>query len=137
MFKQQYMTLESSDDMDEEIPSKEREKSSSQRVVIKGWRTIKSEVFIPPKNRGVLACLVGNGAHLIMIVNHHNSMITLTILDAGRLSNRTLRGLRRHGRQLHPHRRPLLRSLNVHQWSHRQPRLQIAGRQRVQRFNVH
>lgn len=51
------------------IKSPEASNTIENKVVIGGWRMIKSEVFIPPRFRGVLSALVGNGVHLLAIVS--------------------------------------------------------------------
>lgn len=41
----------------------------TEKVVVGGWRMLKSEVFIPPKYRGVLSAFIGNGVHLLTLVS--------------------------------------------------------------------
>ena len=69
MTKENYLRLESSAvELEETSITDSADLASKERVVISGWRLIKNEVFIPPKLRGVLSALVGNGVHLILIV---------------------------------------------------------------------
>lgn len=66
MHKQGYMSLAKKEEGAETTIGSPR--NSNEKVEVGGWRMIKNDVFIPPKFRGVLSSLVGNGFHLLAIV---------------------------------------------------------------------